>query len=144
MPVTAVFDASALVRALPQVGDEVAAAAWVEEAVVGRVRATVPDLVYGEVANALLGYVRADRVAPADAQTALRLIVELPLRTVSLKTFATDALALAQEIGLSVYDAAYVVLSQATSATLVTADRRLAAAVDRVALLPEDGPPANT
>jgi predicted nucleic acid-binding protein len=144
MPVTAVFDASALVRALPQVGDEVAAAAWVEEAVVGRVRATVPDLVYGEVANALLGYVRAHRVAPADAQAALRLIVELPLRTVSLKTFATDALALAQEIGLSVYDAAYVVLSQATSATLVTADRRLAAAVDRVALLPEDGPPANT
>jgi predicted nucleic acid-binding protein len=144
MPVTAVFDASALVRALPQVGDEVAAAAWVEEAVVGRVRATVPDLVYGEVANALLGYVRARRVAPADAQTALRLIVELPLRTVSLKTLATDALALAQEIGLSVYDAAYVVLSQATSATLVTADRRLAAAVDRVALLPEDGPPANT
>jgi predicted nucleic acid-binding protein len=92
----------------------------------------------------LLGYVRARRVAPADAQTALRLIVELPLRTVSLKTLATDALALAQEIGLSVYDAAYVVLSQATSATLVTADRRLAAAVDRVALLPEDGPPAKT
>ena len=128
-------------RALPQVGEEVAAAAWVEAAVAGRVRATVPDLVFGEVANALLGYVRAGRMAPADAEIALRLILELPLRTVSLKTLAADALALAQEIGLSAYDAAYVVLSEATAATLVTADRSLAAAVKQVALLPGDGPP---
>ena len=127
-------------RALPQVGDEVAAAAWVEEAVAGRVQATAPDLVYGEVANALLGYVRAGQMPPSDAHVALRLILELPLRTVSLKTLAADALALAQEIGLSVYDAAYAVLSEATSATLVTADRRLAAVVDRVALLPDAGP----
>jgi predicted nucleic acid-binding protein len=140
-PATAVFDASALVRALPRVGDEAAAAAWVEEAVAGRVRATVPDLVYGEVANALLSYVRAGRMMPADAHSALKLILELPLRTVSLKTLAADALALAEEIGLSVYDACYAVLSEATSATLVTADRRLAATVERVALLPDDGPP---
>jgi predicted nucleic acid-binding protein len=105
------------------------------------VRVTVPDLVYGEVANALLGYVRASQLAPADAQLALRLILELPLRTVSLRTLAADALAYANEIGLSAYDAAYVVLSEATSATLVTADRRLAATLDRVALLPDVGPP---
>jgi predicted nucleic acid-binding protein len=129
------------VRALPRVGDEAAAAAWVEEAVSGHVRATVPDLVYGEVANALLGYVRAGRLAADDARSALRLILELPLRVVSLRTLAADALALAQEIGLSAYDAAYVLLSEASGATLVTADRRLAAAVERVALLPEDGPP---
>jgi predicted nucleic acid-binding protein len=129
------------VRALPQVGEEVAAAAWVEAAVGGQVRATAPDLVYAEVANALLGYVRAGRMAPEDAGIALRLILELPLRTVSLKTLAADALALAQEIGLSAYDAAYVVLSEATSATLVTADRRLAETVKRVALLPDEGPP---
>jgi predicted nucleic acid-binding protein len=129
------------VRALPRLGDEAAAAAWVEEAVWGRVRATVPDLVYGEVANALLGYVRAGRIAADDARNALRLILELPLRVVSLRTLAADALALAQEIGLSAYDAAYVLLSEASGATLVTADRRLAAAVERVALLPEDGPP---
>jgi predicted nucleic acid-binding protein len=129
------------VRALPRVGDEGAAAAWVEEAVSGRVRATVPDLVYGEVANALLGYVRSGRLAADDARSALRLILELPLRVVSLRTLAADALALAQEIGLSAYDAAYVLLSEASGATLVTADRRVAAEVERVALLPEDGPP---
>jgi predicted nucleic acid-binding protein len=80
-------------------------------------------------------------MAQEDAGIALRLILELPLRTVSVKTLAADALALAHEIGLSVYDAAYAVLSQATSATLVTADRRLAATVKRAALLPDEGPP---
>jgi predicted nucleic acid-binding protein len=129
------------VRALPRVGNEAAAAAWVEEAVAGRVRATVPDLVYGEVANALLRYVRGGRIAADDARSAQRLILELPLRVVSLRTLAADALALAQEIGLSAYDAAYVLLSEASGATLVTADRRLAATAERVALLPDDGPP---
>jgi predicted nucleic acid-binding protein len=101
---------------------------------------TVPDLVYGEVANALLRYVRAGRLAATDADEAIRLILEVPLRAVSLRSLAVDALTLAREIGLSVYDATYVLLAEATAATLVTADRRLAAAVDRVAVIPDDGP----
>lgn len=101
---------------------------------------TAPDLVFGEVANALLRYVRAGRLAAADADEAMRLILEVPLRMVSLRSLAVDALALAREIGLSVYDATYVLLAQATGATLVTADRRLVAAVDRVAVIPDDGP----
>jgi predicted nucleic acid-binding protein len=102
---------------------------------------TAPDLVYGEVANALLRYVRAGRLESADADEAMRLILEVPLRVVSLRSLAVDALRLAREIGLSVYDATYVLLTEATGATLVTADRRLAAAVDRVALIPNDRPP---
>jgi predicted nucleic acid-binding protein len=129
------------VRALPSVGDEATAAAWVEAAVDGRVRVTAPDLVYGEVANALLRYVRAGSLTAADADEAIRLILEVPLRPVSLRSLAADALALAQEIGLSAYDAAYVLLTEATGSTLVTADRRLAAAVERVAFIPNDGPP---
>ena len=104
-------------------------------------RAVAPDLVYAEVANALLSYVRAGDLDSVDAQTALRLILEVPLRTVSLRMLAPDSLVLAEEIGLSVYDATYALLARATGATLVTADRRLAAAADAVALLPEDGPP---
>jgi predicted nucleic acid-binding protein len=114
----------------------------VEEAVAGRVRAVVPDLVFGEVGNALLGYVRGGRIALGDAQTALGLVLEVPLHVVSLKTLAEDALRRAHELGLSVYDAAYVVLTEATGATLVTADRRLAATVQKVALLPDAAPPA--
>ena len=102
---------------------------------------TVPDLVYGEVANALLGYVRARQLAAVDADEAMQLILEVPVRVVSLRSLAVDALRLAREIGLSAYDATYVLLTEATGATLVTADRRLAAAVERVALIPNDGPP---
>jgi predicted nucleic acid-binding protein len=101
---------------------------------------TAPDLVYGEVANALLRYVRAGRLTGADADEAMRLILEVPLRVVSLRSLALDALMLAREIGLSAYDATYVLLAEATGATLVTADRRLAAAVDRVAVIPDDAP----
>ena len=39
------------------------------------------------------------------------------------------------------YDATYVLLAEATGATLVTADRRLAGAVGSVALIPDGGPP---
>jgi predicted nucleic acid-binding protein len=71
----------------------------------------------------------------------MRLILEVPLRVVSLRSLAADALKLAREIGVSAYDATYVLLSEATGSTLVTADRRLARAVERVALIPNDGPP---
>jgi predicted nucleic acid-binding protein len=103
---------------------------------------TAPDLVYGEVANALLRYVRVRRLAAEDADDAMRLILEVPVRVISLRSLAVDALTLAREIGLSAYDATYVLLAEATGATLVTADRRLAAAVGRVALIPNDLPPA--
>jgi predicted nucleic acid-binding protein len=89
----------------------------------------------------LLRYVRAGRLAAADADEAVRLILEVPVRVVSLRSLVVDALTLAREIGLSVYDATYVLLTEATGATLVTADRRLAAAVERAALIPNDRPP---
>ena len=45
------------------------------------------------------------------------------------------ALPKARVTDLSVYDACYVVLAEAADAVLVTADRRLAEAYDRVELL---------
>jgi predicted nucleic acid-binding protein len=72
----------------------------------------------------------------------MRLTLEVPVRVVSLRSLAVDALALAHEIGLSAYDATYVLLAEATASILVTADRRIATAIERVALIPDDGPPA--
>jgi predicted nucleic acid-binding protein len=129
---------------LPTVGDEATASAWVEAALDGRVRVTAPDLVYGEVANALLRYVRASALTASDADEAMQLILEVPLRVVSLRALALDALTLAYDIGLSAYDAAYVLLTEATGSILVTADRRLAKAVQRVALIPDVGPPTQS
>jgi predicted nucleic acid-binding protein len=59
----------------------------------------------------------------------------LPVRVHSQARFAEPALERALASGISGYDAFYVVLADAVDATLVTADRRLAGAYDRVELL---------
>jgi predicted nucleic acid-binding protein len=100
----------------------------------------VPDLVFAETANALRGYVRGGELAEEDARTKLSLIVELPLRVASLRSLSVDALAKSLELGLSVYDSCYVVLAEVADATLVTADRRLAAAIPQAAVLPDVHP----
>src|SRR4051794_24470130 len=51
------------------------------------------------------------------------------------------AIAVAFERGLTVYDAAYVVLAEALDAPLVTAERRLAEATERAVLLAHRGRP---
>ena len=106
----------------------------------GRVEGLAPDLVFAEAANALRGSVRAGRLDYADARAKLTLLVAVPLRIASLRSLVEDALATAVELNLSVYDACYVALATAADATLVTADRRLADAAPRAALLPDAHP----
>ena len=141
-PITAVFDASALVRA---VGDETdrAAVAWLDAVEEGRVHAHVPDLVYVEVASAFLGYLRAGAITTGQADERLALIVGAPLNAIPLGLLARHALALAWMRRLSSYDACYLALALGYDAILVTADRRLAAAAPRSALLPRDHPPGD-
>jgi predicted nucleic acid-binding protein len=139
----AVFDASALVRATAA-PEDAAAEEWVAALAAGQVEGLAPDLVYAEVANALCLYVRDAALSAEDADAKLRLLIELPLRIASLKSVAADALALAVERPLSVYDASYLVLAEAADAVLVTADRRLAQAAKRAALLPNARPPTSS
>jgi len=67
-------------------------------------------------------------------------MLALPIRVVSRRDVAAEVLATALETGLSAYDASYLVVAAQADAVLVTADRRLAAAARRSALLPEAGP----
>jgi predicted nucleic acid-binding protein len=92
-------------------------------------------LVYAELGNALLSYVRAEKMTAGDASAALRIVVALPLRAHRLGELAPSALALAVETGLSVYDCCYAALAESLDAPLVTADRRLAGAVPLAELL---------
>ena len=86
-------------------------------------------LAFTEVANALVGYVRAGALTlGADAADALESLDILPLRLHGHE-LAPAALGAAVELGLSAYDGTYVVLAESYDAVLVTADRRLAAAV---------------
>ena len=71
----------------------------------------------------------------------MQLILEVPVRVVSPRSLAADALTLAREIGLSAYDTTCPP-HRSDGCNLVTADRPLAAAVERVALIPNDGPPS--
>jgi predicted nucleic acid-binding protein len=136
--VRVVFDASVLVRAL--VDRELAAAEWVEAAARRTIDVAVPALIFVEVAQAFAGYVRSGRVSRPEAVETLALVGDLPLRVHALRTLVGGALHVALERRLSVYDGCYAALAQASGATLVTADRRLAAAVDPSALLPGASP----
>lgn len=128
----AIFDASVFVRALADA--EPASARWVERAL-GEITVSVPSLVFAEVGNALAGYVRAARLPAKGALERLEFTLRVPRRVVEVSQLAPSAFRLSLERGLSVYDACYAVLAEAEGAVLVTADRRLAAAVTRAELV---------
>jgi predicted nucleic acid-binding protein len=128
----AIFDASVFVRALAD--RELAAARWVDRAL-DDVAVSVPGLVFAEVGNALVGYVRTARLPAKGALERLEFTVRVPRRVIEVGDLAPAAFGLALERGLSVYDACYAVLAEAESAVLVTADRRLAASVTRAELV---------
>jgi predicted nucleic acid-binding protein len=96
---------------------------------------SVPDLVFAEVVNAFAGYVRASRLSREDALESLDVVLLLPSRVSAVRELAPAALQVAVSRGLSVYDACYAALAEAERAVLVTADRRLAAAVTQAELV---------
>lgn len=129
----AVFDANVFVRSAVHRSTD--AREWLDAVESDELDAHVPELVYAEVGNSFLKYVRAEKMTPADAVTALETVVALPLRAHRLAELAPGALALAVETGLSVYDCCYAILAELIDGPLVTADRRLAAAVGQAELL---------
>ena len=126
---SAVLDASVLVRASVEKTDS--ARQWVEAIDQGRTRGFATDLVWLEVASALRGYVVAGAMTREKAFAVLDDLRALRVEAHPLESLVAPALDVALELGLSVYDASYVALAEAADAVLVTADRRLAAAVAR-------------
>ena len=138
---TAVLDASAVLRGTsPE--PEAAASAWLDAIMSGRWRALAPDLVQLEMANALAMQARTGPLGADDVREWLALALGVPLELTSGRALVVDAFEVALRSALSVYDACYAVLAEAHDAVLVTADRRLAAAAPRSALLPDVGPEA--
>jgi predicted nucleic acid-binding protein len=93
----------------------------------------VPALWWYEAANALTVAHRRRRLTEADRARAIALYGTLPIRTDA--ALDADALArfqvLAEEHGVSVYDAAYVELAQRRGLRVATFDHRLAGAARR-------------
>lgn len=125
-----VLDASA---ALPwELADENDAAALELLSVVAEHSAWVPALWWTEMANALAVAERRARL-PGLAPAALERLSRLQLQTdpTPPEAVAADALALAQQYGLSVYDAAYLELATRLGLPLATRDADLRKAARR-------------
>ena len=131
--VRAVLDANVIVRGL--IDRRPDARRWLERVAQREVAAVVPALVFVEVGQAFVGYVRCGDLTPPTAIRRLEFVRAFPFEVRALDVLAPAALAVALERGLSVYDACYASLAEAEDAVLVTADRRLAEAVERSELL---------
>lgn len=96
----------------------------------GATRANAPDLIDPETANALLRLLRAGRISPEAVSVLLEASSASPLVRHASSKVARPAFELALARGISAYDAFYAVLAELLDLPLVTADGRLAAAVD--------------
>jgi len=130
---TIVLDASAFLRA--EVEERDVARLWIAAVDAGEVSGTVPEHFYVEVANALRAYVRAGRMSATIAAELVTRSLDLSLAARPARDLVPAALVRSLQLELTVYDAAYVVLAEAADAVLVTADRELARAYDRVDLV---------
>jgi predicted nucleic acid-binding protein len=128
-----VLDASAVVRAL--VDYEPDAVDWLGRIAREEVRAACPELLFAEVANAVLVQHRAGLLTAAEAEEVIDAAVSAPFATEPVGNLAAPAFHIANERGLSAYDACYVVLAETMGAPLITADKRLASATDNAILI---------
>lgn len=129
----AVLDASVFVRSAVQ--RSTGAREWLDAVEADELDGHVPELVYAEVAGSLVTYVRSGAMSASDAVATLDTVAAFPLHTHRLSDLASGALSLAVDTGLSAYDCCYAVLAELLDIPLVTADRRLAAAVPRAELV---------
>jgi len=127
-----VLDASAVVRGLSREGR---ASEVVDGVLAGATAAHAPDLVIAEIASALSLAVRTEARSLAAAQEALELVAASPIVVHACGPLAPAALEVSATSQLSAYDAFYAVLARALDVPLVTADRKLAAAVPEAVLI---------
>jgi predicted nucleic acid-binding protein len=94
-----------------------------------QLRFVVPDLFWAEFANILWKAVRQGRLTKASAATAIAVMTDRNLPTVSSVTLVEQAFTIATAFDRTVYDSLYVALAVNSQAQLVTADERLAQAL---------------
>jgi len=125
-----VLDASAALRLVVGGGP---VPSGVSEAVqgarTGSVLLMVPPLFYSEVTHALLRYQRSGRLTADEIDEVCAVIDGLPLQAADPPGSVGAIARVARDRGLSGYDATYVLLAEELGGALLTADERLARAL---------------
>lgn len=85
-----------------------------------------------EVRNAFWKYVQADMMTPRQAEDRIAAAIDIVDEFVPIEENAAESFAEAVRQRHSVYDLFYLTLARRNVATLLTADRRLAALCDRM------------
>lgn len=91
----------------------------------GGLEGIAPDHLLYEVGQTLVKAIRRDRLASERIVPALEALTDFGLELVRFDGLRDTSVSLALELGVSLYDAAYVAVSEGRAATFVTADRRL-------------------
>lgn len=120
-----VIDASAVVEYLVVLRHTQAATRLFHLAADGRVELWAPDLVYPESVSALRKLVRLGALSPSPARRAVDHLPRLPITATGSAALMSEAWRM--RAFLTPYDACYVALAHVLGATLVTAERTLAA-----------------
>ena len=96
---------------------------------VGEITLTAPDLFWAEFASVLRKAVKFRGWPSTSAAVALARMRSEGLSTVPSEGLIEDALAIALDIGRSVYDCLYIALARLRGCEFITADEKLAKAV---------------
>jgi len=89
----------------------------------------VPDIFWSECGNIVWKAVRQGRLPRTDAESAIQLLSNRRIPTISCSQLLPEALAIALNFSRSVYDSLYVSLAVQSKNELITADEKLANAM---------------
>lgn len=84
-----------------------------------------PDLLLAETANAIWKKIRRGELSSEHGQRLVTDFGRVAVETVSCRSLASDAHALATRIGRTVYDSMYLTLAVRLETRMITADERL-------------------
>jgi len=118
--VTVVVDASVLVAALLDAGDE---GAWAEGVLLSSTSLQAPELVRAEATNVLRRLERAKQISTAEANAAHEDLMQLKLELFGFDDFGERVWELRHAV--TSYDAWYIALAEALDLPLATLDERL-------------------
>jgi predicted nucleic acid-binding protein len=130
----AVVDTSALIRlyvpdgSLPPGLEDAIEDAWRGDGVL-----LMPELALAEAAQVLWKKEQRGAMTAAEVGEVLEAILDLPIESLGHRDLISEAVALAREHSLSVYDALFLAAAVRRGAILLTADQDLRRAFERIA-----------